>query len=262
MQKIFYVLFFSCFGSLLSAQCMPDSSILATGDLVAPPPVPVDSATSLNLACLTEPYTQTITLATPDTFTLSGFTAALDRVEIALTGAVTNLPAGLNYSCNPPNCVFENGTLGCILLSGTPTSPAGIYELGITLRVYPQGIPFPIDVAFPSQVAPDLRYYLEVRAANQCNVGTNDLASQIGTLRSAPNPFGQQTEIQIESNTNGLFTFEVFNLVGQRVYAEPIRLAEGFNQFTFDAGDMANGTYFYSIGNAEGRATRTFVIQR
>ena len=78
-------------------------------------------------------------------------------------------------------------------------------------------------------------------------------------MKSAPNPFEQQTEIMIESLVNGAFQFEVFNMFGQRVHQQSIRLNQGANQFTFDAGDIPSGTYLYSIGNTEGKVVRKMV---
>jgi hypothetical protein len=244
------------------AQCEPDSIILDSTSLVLPLPSAVGGAPTLAPACLTQAYSQLVTIAVPDTFTFQGTSAPLDRVQIAQTGGITNLPAGITYTCNPPTCVFENSTLGCIQLSGVTTANPQIYELQLAMKISIVGLPFPVDLQFPGTLAPNARYYLEVKPAGQCASSANDLNSQITNMKSTPNPFGNQTTITVDVRVNGRYTFEVFNVLGQAVHSEQVQLGEGINQILFEASDLANGTYFYSVGNAEGRATRTFVIQR
>jgi hypothetical protein len=149
------------------------------------------------------------------------------------------------------------------LLSGTaaPTTAPGTIEVGIALKIY-TSLVGAVDVQFPGTLAPDQHYYFVVKNMGECSTGTSDHSGQISSVKSAPNPFGQQTTISVDMLTSGTYQFEVFDLVGRRVYFEPVALTTGMNQFTFDAGEMPNGTYFYSIGNREGRVSRTFVIQR
>jgi Secretion system C-terminal sorting domain len=246
----------------VNAQCQPDSSILDSTLLVLPIPAATGAPTTLPLACLTETYNLTVTISVPDTFTLQMVTAALDRVEVPTTGGLLNLPSGLSYTCNPPNCVFQENTLGCIQITGVPGGTPQIYDLGISLRIFPAGFPFPIDVQFPGTIAPGQHYYLDVRPAGQCMSGTNDLNEQISSIKSIPNPFGQQTTIQVEALEAGRYAFEVFNVLGNLVHTEQVQLVSGPNSFMFDAGDMPNGAYYFSLSSAQGRVTRTFVVQR
>lgn len=242
--------------------CVRDSSLIGTDTIVSPKPWTTEDPTIYTLpACINEPYAQSVTFNVPDMFTFNGSTVPVTKITVATTGAVTGLPAGLNYSCDPPNCEFLANTLGCMLVSGTPTSnnTTGDKELKINVIVY-SVISIPLE--FPGQVSPGQKYYITVKNPGECVSGTSDLSGQIGSVKNAPNPFGQFTSIMVEALTSGAYTFEVYNLLGKKIQDQNIQLTTGSNQFTFDAGELPNGTYFYSLGNREGRVTNTFVINR
>lgn len=242
--------------------CVRDSTILATGALLSP--APWDTATmqyNLNDACISHPYNQSVTFNVPATF--QGL--PIINVSIATSGAVTNQPIGITYACDPPNCVFNAGTLGCLILYGTPTAAnvaPDTFDLGINVTVNTALGSFPL--TFPNTGLPNVpeqHYYLALKTP-ECLVGNYDLGNQFTLLKNTPNPFGNQTLITAESLVASNFQFEVFDLLGQRVYVETIRLEVGRNEFTFDAGDLANGTYFYTLGNRDGKAARRMVIAK
>jgi Secretion system C-terminal sorting domain len=251
--------------SFANAQtCMRDSSLLTTGQLVAPIPFNPNTNPNINTApaCINEFYVQSATLNVQESFTLSGFTAPLDSITMPTTGAITGLPLGVSYTCDPPSCHFKKITLGCILFKGTPTAAnaPGNYELTIALKVFSPLLPAAIDLVFPGTVAPSDKFIIEVKPTGACAVSANDFNGKIASVKNTPNPFNGSTEIQIESLASGDFSFQVFDILGKRVYNDNIRLVEGANQFTFDAGDLANGTYFYSISNPDGKVSKMMVV--
>ncbi len=247
----------------LAAQtCERDSSIIGTTEIVSPKPwSETEPIIYTAPACINEPYSQSVTFNVPNTFTYLGTTVPVSKITVAPTGAVSNLPAGLSYSCDPPNCEFLANTLGCMLISGTPTpnNTPGDFELSITVTVF-SVISIPIE--FPSGVGTGQKYFITVKNTGECTSGTSDLSGQIAGIKNAPNPFGQYTSVMVEALTSGQYQFEVFNLLGKKVQDQTIQLNTGSNQFTFDAGELPNGTYFYALGNREGRVTNTFVINR
>jgi hypothetical protein len=256
--------------TMASAQtptCHRDSSLLKTHAIVAPAPWTPDSPYyRLNPACINDAYTQSVTFNVPDTIVYQTIPLLINSISLATSGGITGLPAGITYLCDPPNCVFPKHTLGCLLLYGTPTTAntpvPDTTELKLTITVSSPSLPFPLSIQFPGTIAPTNHYYLIVRAHGECVSGSDDLGSQIAFVKNAPNPFGDQTVISVNSIVTGAFNFEVFNLVGQHVYQEKIQLQTGENHFTFDAGELPNGTYFYTIGNAAGKVTRKMVIAR
>jgi len=240
----------------LNAQCMRDSSIIGTDTLLSPETWTLTAPNyNLALACIGKPYTQSVTFNVPAEYL--GF--PLTSVNIATTGAVTNLPAGVSYVCDPPSCTFLSNTLGCVLISGTPdasNAAPDTLDLGISVNVNTALGSLPLE--FPLG---DQHYYLILQTA-ACQVNTNDLNGHLASVRNVPNPFSSLTQIEVGSYLAGDFRFEVFDMLGQRVYAEPIRLEEGINKFSFDAGYLANGNYIYTISNAEGKVSRLMAIAR
>ncbi|MDO8368616.1 MAG: T9SS type A sorting domain-containing protein [Saprospiraceae bacterium] len=262
MKKVLPLLFALFCAYSISAQapmCMRDSIIFGTDSLLWPLPY-TDAAPNYNLndACIDHVYNQSVTVNVPTSFNGLPITSA----SIATTGAISNLPIGITYACDPPNCVFPAGSLGCIVLYGTPTVAnvaPDTFDLGITASVLVFGTPFPVE--FPGAAAPGSHYYLALKTS-ECLVGNYDLGNQFTLLKNTPNPFGDQTVITSESLVAGDFQFEVFDLLGQRVHARTIRLEVGRNEFTFDAGNLTNGSYFYTLGNRDGKASRRMVIAR
>ncbi len=239
--------------------CVRDSSIIASGALLSPAPyTPTEPFYNLKDACIDHPYNQSVTINVPDAF--QGI--PVTKVSVATSGAISDMPAGLTYACDPPNCVFPAKSLGCIVLYGTPTSAniaPDTFDLGITATVTTAFGDIPL--TFPGQVAPGSHYYLALKSP-ACLVGTYERGSQFTMLKNVPNPFNNQTVITAESLNAGDFQFEVFDLLGQRVYNQTLRLEVGLNQFTFDAGQLSNGSYFYTLSNRDGKAARRMVIAK
>ncbi|MBK6932610.1 MAG: T9SS type A sorting domain-containing protein [Saprospirales bacterium] len=265
MKKALLLFATLCFTTFSFAQvtCVRDSSILQAMpfQLLSPAPWTPDSpAYNLKTACIGEPYNQSVTVNVPATYTVGTFTVPLTSVSIATTNAIGNYPAGMTYTCDPPNCVFPATTLGCIHLHGTP-SIANIpdtFNLKITATIQIPGFP-PQMLNFPEDVSDSSHYYLILKAMGQCISGANDLDSPFSILRALPNPVSQQTAIEVHSTLSGRFQFEVFNLLGARVHSENVLLFEGANQFTFDASNLPNGAYFYTLGNAGGKSVRRLI---
>jgi hypothetical protein len=268
MKKIVLLLCVVAFAATMKAQtCMRDSSLLVSGALVSPWYWTPDSPfIHTKPACLNEAYSQSVTFNVPDTISnLPGVPVAIpiNNLSIATANAIVGLPAGLTYSCDPPNCVFPKNTLGCVLIYGTPTGMADTADLSIKVSISSPIFPLPLGpFDFPGIISQDFHYYIIVKPEGQCVSGTDDLSGQIASVKNTPNPFGDQTVISIESNISSEFRFEVFDVTGQRVHAQTVGIQTGSNQFTFEAGDLPNGAYFFTFGNAEGRIARKMVIAR
>ena len=245
--------------SAQAPMCMRDSVIYQTDSLLWPLPYTAAAPNyNLNDACIDHAYNQSVTVNVPTTF----MNLPITKATIATTNAISNLPIGITYACDPPNCEFNAGSLGCIILYGTPTSAniaPDTFDLTITANVYVFGAP--VEVKFPGVAAPGSHFYLTLKTA-ECLVGTYDLGNQLTVLKSAPNPFSSQTVITAESQVASDFQFEVFDLLGQRVHAQTIHLEFGLNEFTFDASTLANGAYFYALSNRDGKAVRRMVITK
>lgn len=125
----------------VSAQCVPDPQFTSSG--IFP-----NEATGFVSGCVGTPYEQLVTnVVPPDTTTIQivlgqPIPITVDIDSIVITG-VSGLPPGLSISFydaqntnSPPDLgCYEGGTIGCALISGTPTT-AGSYDLNITVVAY------------------------------------------------------------------------------------------------------------------------------
>lgn len=265
MKKLLLLFFVAALApTLTSAQtlgCVRDSNVLITGGLLSPAPYSPDSPYyNLRLACIEETYDQSVTVNVPATYTYQGFTVPITKVVIATTGAIGNYPAGMTYSCDPPNCEFPATTLGCIHLQGTPSNanPApDTLDLEITANVVTGLGTLP--VKFPGDAAPDNHYYLILNPMGECQSATDDPNSPFSQVKAMPNPFTGQTIIDVQSAQTGIFQFNVYNMLGKRMHSRTIQLYEGQNQFSFDGANLPPGTYIYTIGNPGSQSIRRLV---
>ncbi|MEM7037048.1 MAG: hypothetical protein AAF570_08730, partial [Bacteroidota bacterium] len=108
------LLTFTLGSQALHAQCTPDPNLTAQG--IYPNPMPD--------GCVGQAYFQVVDFVFPVDTTISGFTVPFDSFRIDM---INNLPAGLIYTCNTPNCVYVApgggvGAKGCANVTGTPTA--------------------------------------------------------------------------------------------------------------------------------------------
>lgn len=250
--------------SSLSAQCVRDSSLI-NNDTVFISPAPYTAANPvyrLKIACIGQPYSQSVTIKVPSTFVFQGITLGLTSASIATTGAVTGLPTGVGYSCDPPNCVFNANTLGCILLSGTPNNPAQAPDtLDLSIKAKVNTSFGPLDITFPGPIAPG-NYYLILRTAAGCMSEATEPGSPFTAMQNTPNPFSGQTVFHVDSDISGSFQFNVFDILGNRVHTQTVSLSAGPNQFSFESGSLPVGAYYYILGNQTGKISGKMVVSK
>ena len=91
-------------------------------------------------ACVNTPYYFTWTIKIPESVEILGFTINVDSVRLEETGAISNLPTGLEYSFNPSSGLFTPAdSLACLTIFGSPEA-IGSYDLKITLTIYSQDL--------------------------------------------------------------------------------------------------------------------------
>ncbi|MGB3079896.1 MAG: T9SS type A sorting domain-containing protein [Saprospiraceae bacterium] len=238
--------------------CVRDSSLLISGDVFSPTPW-YENAPLYNLhpACIGEPYNQSITINVPTDI----FGVPVTNLSIPTSFAVHNKPNGVTYACDPPNCVFNSGSLGCILLYGTPISENNVPD---TFNIYMDAsystIIGPIAIDIPISMSSGSRFFLILYAPGNCfSTSTTETRNTISQAQAIPNPFFGETNIQVRSNQNGKFRFAVYSLLGHQMYTQNLHLTQGDNQFYFDGSSLPSGTYIYSIGNDERRSMYRFI---
>ena len=214
-------------------------------------------------ACIGEPYELIFSFKIGDSTSINGFAVDLVRAEIATTGGVEGLPEGINYFCNPPDCIFPDTTLGCIVLRGTPTAnnAIGSSQLVITATVVVDGLGS-ITETIPGNIFSG-EYNLVLNEAGGCeSVSTNDYLAQNIALANIPNPVIDQTTIEVTSDISGDFQFTIIDVAGRLMHSEQIQLATGYNSFNYDATDLGAGMYIYAISNGTGAISEKMIVGR
>lgn len=258
------ILILAGFATAGAQNCEPDKTL---PDSVIVFPLPYQDSVAgtgiMDTACVNTDFQTVIQFKIPESFNFNGTAIPLNSVDLAAEGAVLGVPAGFDYVCNPPNCVFKKDSVGCIVLFGNaqPGSEA-VYDLKVSVTIRSL-----IDVPY---VLPDGQvvtgnYYLHVKPEGSANcsvVGTTDLLQDYINLSNVPNPFADYTEIRVASQLSGDFSFEVYNLLGQQVQRRVVRLYEGPNYIPFDGSNLSAGMYQYVLRNRQGMVSGKMMINR
>ncbi|MCS6929809.1 MAG: T9SS type A sorting domain-containing protein [Saprospiraceae bacterium] len=246
--------------SALAQRCERDSNLLKTRQLLSPAPYSPDSPYyNLKVACINEPYNQSVTVLVPDTFVYLGFKVPIQSVSIPLTNAIENYPVGMTYTCDPPNCVFQALSLGCILMHGTPSpiNQPDTFDLAITVRV--KTLLGEVPLKLPRDINPNYHYYLILRAQGQCASSIQTLEEPFTALRLMPNPSSQKSYLEAISTQRGLFQLQVLDVYGQLIQQQTILIQEGENRIPIDLSTFAAGTYLVVLSDEKARVVRRLV---
>lgn len=262
----FVALFFQASLLAQTTVCLPDSTVR---DSVGVFPLPFDSIQSpmggiREVACLGKPYEFVFTIVIGDTLRVNGIPFVLDSLSLNKETAIEGLPKGLDYACNPPNCVFENGEIGCLVIGGTtdPTNTPGNYPLKITGTIFSGFLR--LDRTFPDPFIAPGAYTIEVANANSdaCETSsTRQINPAYANLSVTPNPVAGIGLLKIEVPHSGLYQYRIFNMIGKEVVNIPIRLQNGYNELYVDLSFLPNGMYLHSINNKEFQLSKKLIIQ-
>jgi len=257
MKKIYILLFLALPFLNASAQCTFDYTWLALGkDGVWP-----DSATNFVSGTVGAAYSQNITVKVPydTTTTIFGNTSTFHFDHIDLQTNITNpvnygLPPGLSLSGTPANLKFPGNDTSCMIITGTPTT-AGTYTLSFTLKAYVTEFP---GIVVSTQV---LTYY-KIVIAPAAGIAGYGSAVNFQLMQNTPNPVRDNATIKFTAANDGKAKFNVFNIAGQKVFEKEIGASRGDNSFDFDAGQLENGVYLYSVEMNQQKQCRRMVVAR
>jgi hypothetical protein len=77
-----------------------------------------------------------------------------------------------------------------------------------------------------------------------------------------PNPANGETTIAVTIKDASSVSFEVVNMMGQKVYEVPAsNYSSGIHTFSFDASTLANGVYFYTVTAGEEKITKKMILK-
>lgn len=251
MKKIILSVLFTCVINLFWGQCTPDPQY--ADSLFGAWP---DTITNFPSADINMPYEAILNIKVPDDAGV--LSEALEGVPID-SGVVTNvdgLPPGLSYECNshtPEPCTFLGDSTGCAIISGTPTQ-AGEYPLEITGNIWGTLLGFPTSVPLVFS-----GYKIVVSDPN----GLNDPnALNVRLEQNVPNPFANKTNIKFHLDNGQAVNITISNMIGQEVYSTRILGSPGENVFEFNANELNEGIYIYSVDTGSYTLTKRMVVRR
>jgi len=90
-----------------------------------------------------------------------------------------------------------------------------------------------------------------------------ELPEKFRVLQNYPNPFNSSTLLQAEVPGAGIVEFEVFDLLGRKLFTESVQAAgAGTYRVQWNAGDFASGVYIYRVQFTSAYGTRHQGTQR
>jgi len=211
-----------------SAQdCTPDPAVIDTANPGEVVPLPLPDAIQF------ENYDYTVTIIPPDSY------AGFDVIHSIVIDSVVGLPPGMSWYKNEEEFLVTNpDTRYCVNLYGEPTEQG---EFPMILYITPY-IELGIIMEGTQQVD-DTSMSIFVDAP----VGLPKSIDVFSAKAAFPNPFSEQTQIELESAQQGNAKLEVYNVLGNLVYKEDLAVSLGLNRFHFAGSNLCAGTYIYSI---------------
>lgn len=208
--------------------CTPDPELVDTanpGEVVV---LPLPDAIQF------ENYDYTVTIIPPATY------EGLDVIYSIVIDSVVGLPPGMNWYKNEEEFfVTDPDTRYCVNLYGEPTEQG---EFPMILYITPYIDFFGTPVASTQQVD-DTSMSIFVDAP----VGLPKQIDVFDAKLAYPNPFSEETRIEVESVNSGNAKLQVYNVLGNLVYKEDLHARQGVNRFRFTGRDLCAGTYIYTI---------------
>ncbi len=187
-------LFFGFLFTNITAQdvCKPDSSL--SDAPIGIYPTPFDSIVFPNggladfPAVIGEPYELIFTIKLADSVNFTGFNVDLNHIRLLPEEGIIGLPGGLDYSCNPPSCLFPDSILGCILISGIPGEGnfPGDYHIQIQAEVNANDNDI-FGLNFPSSLFPGA-YIINLTRSSEIDTDEDGIDDSQDNCVDIPNP--------------------------------------------------------------------------
>src|SRR5204862_5817272 len=128
------------------------------------------------------------------------------------------------------------------------------YTLSFKLKAYVTEFP---GIAVSTQT---IGYYV-INIAPVNGVATHSNTS-FHVMQNSPNPVKDVANIHFTAATDGKARLNVFNIGGEKVFEKEVSAARGDNSIDFDASQLENGVYLYSVEMNQQKQCRRMVVAR
>jgi len=130
-------------------------------------------------------------------------------------------------------------------------------------------IPFVYEEMNPEDPAEQVQFkYIQDFAYTDADftiTGIEDDYAAIATFevgQNFPNPATGATTVSVTLEENTALSFELFNMMGQKVFEVPAQsYSAGVQPFTFDASNLSSGVYFYTVTAGETQITKKMIVE-
>lgn len=218
------------------------------------------------VACVDKDYEFTFTIAVGDSLDIPGFGAfPIDSIVLSPDTAIGGLPAGLTFECGTPDCIFRQGDLSCVAITGVPssTNALGDYPLTITGTFFSGAIS--LAQTLPGDLFPG-SYVLRVAASNDpaCTASSVELVRYNDKIEAtiAPNPVMSYAKLRINAPRSGTYQYRLYNMLGAEIINVPMRLQAGMNEQDLDLSFLSDGLYIYSVNDGKTQVTKRVMIRK
>ncbi|MBK7370864.1 MAG: T9SS type A sorting domain-containing protein [Saprospiraceae bacterium] len=248
--------------------CVPDS--LYRDSIAGIYPRPYNDSTKTGginkAACIDQDYEFPLTVRIPDMITIpiagSNVTLGLENAFLDTVNAVTGLPIGIKYYCNPGSCNMKKNVLGCVILKGKPTTAnkPGIYDLIINLKLITSFGTF--DVAFPGPFFPG-KYSLTLAEKTSSACLTSDIHQSLtfdGEIKAYPIPAGQNINFTVFALRPGTSSLWIRDITGRQISSQSLSLVQGENKIVVPVHQLGNGVYTYTLRQGVLATTKRFIV--
>ena len=163
---------------------------------------------------------------------------------------ITGLPIELNYACGNVSCFYLGGEQGCLEISGTPLTQ-GSFDVVINSIAHgttPLGV---------SSVSYDFTgYVINIDAVGIVEIKEQDFF----VTQNSPNPFRGRTEIMYYAKETSDMLFELYDMLGKKIYSEIHQPTFGQNTIEFNARNTPAGIYMYTLIQGDRIVTKKMTI--
>lgn len=223
------------------SQCTP---VPFSGGLINP-----DTSVGLPYGAATQYYEAIINVRVPDDTIVAPFPLPVG-IDSAGVTSVTGLPSSMSWSTNTASHFWQGGSYGCIAFTGTPTTQdVGTHTITLTVNIY----------LLTNVIPYTYSYDLVILDASHVGFSQEELKSFI-VKQNSPNPFDKSTTIRFSSATSQVFTFEVFDMVGNKVEMSQFEAIAGVNQIIFDRKNLKNGVYLFKLTSGQNSIVKRMII--
>ena len=183
-------------------------------------------------------------------------------VNFMKMNSVSGVPPGMAAICDSSDCAWDPGTIGCIGVTGTPTTP-GTYtiEFEVVMNVQLPELPAPLDIL--GGIPLDLPIVLGT--THEITIGGVGVEEELdpnrfSSVQNVPNPATGNTRIDFSVPSPAEVSFTLMNMHGAVVATESIHADAGTNSLNINVESLSDGVYIYRLNDGVSSISNKLVV--